>query len=144
MAKKASGPSDKDLKKASQEVKEIREFIDDLEKVGIEAPKTLTKSLGALQKAIDTAEDVGDAFDEASDALRNYERGLDEICKTVDEDMQGVCEAQVARKYQARGVNYVLDPDNKDSVSSKFLLKTIQRYTPGTVCKHWDYCAKGT
>ena len=144
MAKKPSTPSQKDLKKATDELKEIRDLIDDLEKVGIEAPKTLTKSLGLLQKALDTAEDVGEAFDEASDALRNYERGLYEICKTVDEDMQGVCEAQVARKYQVRAIHYVLDPKNEDSVSSKSLQKTIQRYTPSLICKHWDYCAKGS
>jgi hypothetical protein len=144
MAKKPTTASPKDLKKASEELKEIRDLIDDLEKVGIEAPKSLTKSLGALQKAIDTAQDVGEAYDEASDALRDYERGLNEICKTVDDDMQAVCEAQVARKYQARAVNYTLDPKNKDSVTSKSIQKTIQRYTPSLVCKHWDYCAKGT
>jgi len=44
----------------------------------------------------------------------------------------------------ARAVNYTLDPKNKDSVTSKSIQKTIQRYTPSLVCKHWDYCAKGT
>ena len=140
--KQATQLSPKDLKKINEEIKEIRELIDDLAKLGIEAPTPLTKALKALQNALNTAEDVSDAVEEASDALRDYERGLYEVCKTVDDDMQAVCEAGVARKYQARAINYTLDPKNKDSVTSKTIQKTVQRYAPDVICKHWDYCAK--
>jgi hypothetical protein len=142
MGKKPSSVNDRDLKKAAEEIRDIRELLDDLKEVGIEAPAPLVKSLNGLQKAIDTAQDVGEAFEEASAAVKQYEKNLNEVCKGVDADMRDVCEANVARKYQVRAIKFTLDPKNKDSVSAKFLKKTIQRYTPAVICKHWDYCAK--
>ena len=51
--------SDKDIKKATQQLKEIRAFLKELEGAGIEVPPALKKSLNRLQVALDTAEDLG-------------------------------------------------------------------------------------
>jgi hypothetical protein len=134
--------SDKDIKKATQQLKDIRAFLKELEDAGIEVPPALKKSLNRLQVALDTAEDLGAAFDEASKALAAVESDLMSACSKVDAEMRGVCEAQVARKWQARSVSFVLDYKNPDSVSAGFIKKTVQRYTPGQICKHWDYCKK--
>jgi hypothetical protein len=133
---------DKDIKKATQQLKEIRAFLKELEDAGIEVPPALKKSLNRLQIALDTAEDLGAAFDEASKALATLEQDLMNACSKVDDEMRGVCEAQVARQWQARSVKFTLDYKKPDSVSAGFIKKTVQRYAPSAVCKHWDYCKK--
>jgi hypothetical protein len=140
MADKQLSPAD--IKKLQKQVTEINKFISEIEKMGGSVPKPLTKSLGLLQKAIDTGVDLGDAAEEASKALKAYEKDLMSACKTVDKEMEMVCEAQVTRKWQARSVQFTLNYKNPESVTAKFLKKTVQRYTPGAICKHWDYCAK--
>ena len=134
--------SDKEIKKATQQLKEIRAFLKELEDAGIEVPPALKKSLNRLQVALDTAEDLGAAFTEASQALATLESDLMNACSKVDAEMQGVCEAQVARQWQARSVKFTLDYKKPDSVSAGFIKKTVQRYTPGAICKNWDYCRK--
>jgi len=134
--------SDKDIKKVTQQLKDIRAMLKELEDAGIEIPPALKKSLNRLQVALDTAEDVGAAFEEASKALATLEADLMSACSKVDEEMRGVCEAKVARQWQARSVKFTLDYKNPDSVSARFIKKTVQRYTPDAICKHWDYCKK--
>ncbi|MEO8079544.1 MAG: hypothetical protein ABI641_03375 [Caldimonas sp.] len=134
--------NDKDRKKATQQLKEIRAFLKELEEAGIEVPPALKKSLNRLQVALDTAEDLGAAFDDASKALAALEADLNNACSKVDAEMRGVCEAKVTRQWQARSVKFTLDYKNPDSVSAGFIKKTVQRYTPGAICKHWDYCKK--
>ncbi len=132
--------SDKDRKSVTEDLRKMRELIKTLEDAGVEVPPTLTKALKALQIALDTGKDLGKAFDEASKAVANLEHDLMEACKHVDEEMQGVCEAKVARVYQARAVKFTLDYKNPDSVSAHFIKNTVQRYTPSLICKHWNYC----
>jgi hypothetical protein len=135
-------PNEKDIKKATEQLKQIRAFLKELEDAGIEVPPGLKKSLNRLQVALDTAEDLGAAFDDASKALASLEADLMNACSKVDEEMRGVCEAKVARKWQARSVKFTLDYKNPDSVSAGFIKKTVQRYAPSMICKHWDYCKK--
>jgi hypothetical protein len=135
-------PDPKDLKKATEQLKQIRALVKDLEKAGIEVSPMLTKSLNRLQVALDTAEDLGGAFDDASKALAATEKDLTDACKNVDEEMRGVCEAKVTTQWQSRSVHFTLDYRNPDSVSAGFIQKTVQRYTPSLICKHWDYCKK--
>lgn len=144
MAGKAatSALSDKDKKKVNDQLREIRKMLKELEDAGLEVPRDLTKALKALQVALDTGEDLGNAFEEASAELAKLEQDLTAACRNVDEAVQMVCEAKVARKWQARSVTFTLDYKNPESVSAKFIKKTVQRYAPGLVCKHWDYCRK--
>lgn len=134
--------TDSDLKKMEKQLKEIQKFISDIENMGGEVPAGLKKSLKLLQIAINTGSDIGTAAQEASNALKAYEKDLMSACKTVEREMQAVCEAGIARKWQARSVKFTLDPKNKDSVTARFIQKTVKRYTPALICKHWDYCAK--
>lgn len=134
--------SDKDIKKVNQQLKELKAFLKELEDAGVEVPPALKKSLNRLQVALDTAEDLGAAFEEAREALARTEKDLMDACKNVDEEMRGVCEAKVTRQWQARSVKFTLDYKKPDSVTSQFLKKTVQRYMPSAICKHWDYCQK--
>lgn len=133
---------EKDIKKVTQQLKDIRAFLKELEDAGIEVPPVLKKSLNRLQVALDTAEDLDAAFEDASRALATLEADLMNACSKVDAEMQGVCEARVARQWQARSVKFTLDYKNPDSVSAGFIKKTVQRYAPSVICKHWDYCRK--
>ncbi|SFU14098.1 hypothetical protein [Sedimentitalea nanhaiensis] len=136
------GLTEKDKKKIKVQLKDINKFIGDIEKMGGEVPKTLKKSLKHLETAINTGKDIAKAAEEASKDLKAYENDLMAACKTVDKEMEMVCEAKIARKWQARSVKWTLDPKNEKSVVSKAIKKTVQRYTPKVICKHWDYCAK--
>lgn len=138
----ANALSDKDKKKVNEQLREIRTMLKDLEDAGLEVPRDLTKALKVLQVALDTGEDLGKAFEEASAELAKLEQDLTAACKNVDEAVQMVCEAKVTRQWQARSVKFTLDYKSPDSVSAKFIKKTVQRYAPGVVCKHWDYCRK--
>lgn len=143
MGKPPANPSlEKERKKINDELREIRDMLDELEDAGLEVPPALTKALKGLQVALDTGEDLGDAFEEASAQLQKLESDLMAACRNVDEAVQMVCEAKVARKWQARSLRFTLDYKNPDSVSAKFIKKTVQRYTPSAICKHWDYCSK--
>lgn len=93
---------EKDKKKVTQQLKEIRAFLKELEDAGIEVPPALKRSLNRLQVALDTAEDLGEAFEEASQALATLEKDLMSACTKVDDEMRAVCEAKVARQWQAR------------------------------------------
>ena len=81
----------------------------------------MKKSLNRLQVALDTAEDHGAAFEDASRALATLESDLMSSCAKLDSEMQGVCEAQVARQWQARSVKFTLDykSDNFQFVAKK-------------------------
>ena len=136
------GITEKDIKRLKKELKQIQDFIKDIESMGGEVPKALKKALKHLEVAINTGSDLGKAASEASAALKAYEKDLYTACKTVDREMQAVCEAKVARKWQVRSVQFTLDYKKPDSVTAKFIKKTVQRYTPKVICKHWDYCAK--
>ena len=138
----SSGLSDSDIKKIQKQVKDVRKFISDIEKMGGDVPPMLAKSLKYLEVALNTGKDIGDAAKEASAALKRYEKDLMNACKKVDEEYQMVCEAKIARQWQARSVKFTLDYRNKNSVTAKAIKKTVQRYTPKLICKHWDYCAK--
>jgi hypothetical protein len=134
--------SEKDIKKLQKQLKDIQKFIKDIEAMGGEVPKALKKSLKMLEVAINTGSDLGKAASEASAALKAYEKDLYSACKTVDKEMEMVCEAKIARKWQARSVQFTLNYKNPDSVTSRLIKKTVKRYTPSIICKHWDYCAK--
>ena len=139
---RANGLTDKDKKKMQVQIKDVKKFIQMIESMGGKVPKTLKTSLNRLEVAINTGKDLAKAASEASKDLRTYTADLMAACKTVDQEMQMVCEAKVARQWQARSVQWTLDPKNEKSVISKFIQKTVSRYTPNIICKHWDYCAK--
>ncbi|MGB8622654.1 MAG: hypothetical protein WCD16_07535 [Paracoccaceae bacterium] len=136
------GLTEKDIKKMQKELKQVQSFFKQIEKMGGEIPKPLKKSVNRLKIAIDTGKDIGDAANEAGKALKEYEKNLKTACKTVDREMRGVCEARIDRKWMARNVTFTLSYKNPDSVTSRSIKKTVQRYTPALICKHWDYCAK--
>ena len=137
----AEGMTKEDLTKTQDEIKKAREMLKTLEKLGLEVPKELMKKLDWLQKALDAAEDVADAATEASEALREYEATLNDACKKMGAEDAAVCEAKIMRGWQARGVKFTLDIEEKSSVVAKSIQKTVARYTPKMICKQFDYCA---
>jgi len=132
----------KEKRDVAEEIKKIKELIDVLEAAGVEVPPALTRGLSRLQVAIDTEKDLGAAFEEASKALNTLENDLNSACLRLDEEQQAVCEAKVARVWQVRNIKFTLDPSNPDSMSARFIKKTLQRYTPAAVCRHWEYCRR--
>ena len=139
-----------DFDKLKDDVKKVKGFMDDVEEMGGKIPGPLKTAVGTLDKvlnnpatdAIEYGQLVAEAADEASDSLKQYQNDLYAACKTVDQEMQGVCEAQIDRKWQVRSVQFTLDYKNPDSVTSKTIKKLMQKWTPELICKHWDYCAK--
>jgi hypothetical protein len=141
-ATEVSGLSKQDVDKMLKQIKLVKDVIKIIEDLGGEVPKALTTSLNRLEMAIKAGKAVAEAADEAQEALEKYTDDLMSACKTVDQEMQAVCEAQVTRKWQARSVNFVLSYKNPDSVTSNVIRKIVQKLTPKVICKHWAYCAK--
>lgn len=134
--------TDRDARKVNEEIRKVRELIKLIDRAGGKVPPLLTKVLKQLQIALDTGHDLGTAFEEAHAALAALDRDLLKACRDVDDAMQLVCEAKVSRLYQARALSFTLNYRNPKSVTSQFLKKTIQRYTPARICQHWAYCRK--
>ncbi len=61
---------------ASEAVRALRGFLRELARIGIEVPRAVTRSLDALQIAINTGTDIGVAAKGASTAVRAYEEDL--------------------------------------------------------------------
>lgn len=137
----ADGLTEQEIKNMKRDLKRVQKFIEEIENMGGNAPKALKKSLKGLEIAINTGKDLGDAAQEASNALRKFETELRSACNTVPRDRRAVCEARIDRKYLARGVDFTLNFDNPDSATRGFLQRTVQRYTPGLICRNWSYCA---
>ena len=110
--------------------------------MGGEIPAPLKKALNRLELAVKAGKAVGEAAEEASKELKKYVKDLMAACKTVDREMQGVCEAKVARKWQARSVSFTLNYRNPNSVTAKLIDKAIKKLTPAMICRHWERCAK--
>lgn len=142
MAGEKSGLQKQDVEKATKQIKQIEELIAFLIKLGLEIPAPLPIALKKLRQALETGKMIADAADEAGEELAKVEKDLNDLCKQLDSDSQGACEADVARKYQARNVKYVLDPGLDKSAISLFIKKAVQKATPGIACKHWKYCSK--
>ena len=142
MAKEVAGLTKQDVEKITKQIKQIEELIAFLIKIGVEVPTPLTVALKKLRQALESGKMVAEAAEEASAEVARVEKDLYDLCKQLDEEEQGVCEAKVARKYQARAVKYTLDPTEDKSVISLTIKKAVQKATPGIICKHWNYCAK--
>src|SRR5438552_12194440 len=104
-----SALSQRDVDQLLKEIKKVKQFIKMIEDLGGEVPKPLKTALNRLEAAIKTGKLIAEAADEASEALKRYETDLNNACKTVDKEMEAVCEAEVARKWQARSVKFTLD-----------------------------------
>lgn len=133
---------EKTFKKTQEDVRKARKFLKTLEKVGVEIPRGILKKLDRLQVALDAGVDVADAAKEASVALGEYEASLMTACKKMGEDDALICEAKVARKWQALNVRFVLAIEESSSVVSKAIRKTVVRYTPKAICARFDYCSQ--
>jgi hypothetical protein len=136
------GLTDKDIQQLLKDIKTVKDMIKALEAVGAQVPGPLKTALNRLEMAIKAGKEVAEAAQEASDALRAFEADLYQACKGIDDEMQGVCEAEVARKWQVRAVSFTLDPKNKDSTTSNVINRIIKKATPDRICKNWDRCAK--
>lgn len=142
MAKTKTKLSKKEIDQLSKDLKKINEFVKAIESMGGTIPGPLKTALKALEIAIKTGVEVGKSADAASKELRKYEKDLMDACKTVDAEMQAVCEAQVVRKWQARSVDFTLNYKNPKSVTADLINKVIKKFTPSIICKNWDRCAK--
>jgi predicted HAD superfamily Cof-like phosphohydrolase len=142
MAPNDSGLTQKDIDQTLREIKKVKDFIKMIESMGGEVPAPLKTALNRLEVAIKAGKLIAEAADEASKALKRYEDDLNNACRTVDQELRGVCEAKVARQWQARSVKFTLDYKHPDSVTSRTIKKVVQWLTPSVICKHWDYCAR--
>lgn len=132
----------KDLDQAIKGLEATRKFIKLTEKIGVEAPKYLTKSLKVLEIALKEGKIIGDSAKEASEAAEQFRKELLDACKKVDDVQQTVCEVGVERQWQWRSVVFTLDPKNKNSVISKVIQKNIQMWTPAPIIKQWEKVSK--
>jgi hypothetical protein len=136
------GLSKKDFKRVQGDIKTIQKLIDLLKKLGIGPPTYLVKKLNALETALAAAEDVGEVTDDAKQALDEYRQNILDACKATKGEDAEVCDAEVTRPWQNRGIKFEFDVKEESSVFSKSVQTTLARYAPKHVCKRWDYCAK--
>ncbi len=131
------GNSDQD---ASEAVRYLRGFLKELARIGVEVPRTVTRSLDALQIAINTGTDIGVAAKGASTAVRAYEEDLYAVCRGMEQEPDAACEARVWRQWQARSVNFTLGYRNQNSVTARAIRETLRRYLPARMCAKLDLC----
>lgn len=125
---------------ASEAVRALRRFLKELARVGVEVPRTVTRSLDALQIAINTGTDIGVAAKGASTAVRAYEQDLYAACRGMDQEPDVACEARVWRQWQSRSVNFTLGYRNQNSVAARAIRETLRRYMPARICAKLDMC----
>jgi hypothetical protein len=123
-----------DVLTAQEQLRKLKELLDDLERIGVEAPE-LTKAVNRLQIAIDTGVDIGNAAAETSAVLAAHANDAYQKCGD-----DAVCIAKYDRGYAARSVNFVLNINNPDSVVRKSIRATFQRYIPQMICSRLDSC----
>jgi len=138
----ASTVSKKDVDQMLKDIKKVKDFVKMIKEMGGKVPDPLVTALNRLEMAIKAGKAIAEAADEAQEALQKYTDDLNNACKKVDQEMQAVCEAKVAREWQWRAVNFTLSYKNPDSVTSKTIRKAVQWLTPKAICKRWAYCAK--
>src|SRR5262249_23759440 len=102
-----------DQAKFKSDIANIRSFIRAIEALGGRMP-ALTKAVDRLEFAVNTGTDVAAAAAETSLALRQYTDDLDRACEEGPED-PFVCQAKVARTWQARNVQWVLSWEKRES-----------------------------
>jgi hypothetical protein len=88
-----------DVHKLQTDVKNLKSFIEDIEHIGGNVD-LLKKSVQALEIAINTGTDIGDAAQETSQILKKYTDDLYGVCPKDDDEY--VCLASIDRKWQAR------------------------------------------
>lgn len=81
--------------------------------------------------------DIASAAEETKKALKGYTDDLNKACRG-----NYVCEAKVARLYQAHAVKWTLSWDKNDSVVRKSIRNTICRYAPEAIINRLDLCIK--
>jgi hypothetical protein len=129
----------KDLQKLQDDIKNIKAFIDAIEQVGGEV-EPLKKSVAALEIAVNTAADIGDAAGETSQILKEYTDDLYRACPK--DDREAACLAGIDRKWQGRVVHWTLSygKDEKNYVTNLFIRNILRRYLPEFICKRLDSC----
>jgi hypothetical protein len=136
------GLSKTDLKEIQDDIKTIKKLIDLLKKVGIGPPTYLVKKLNALETALAAAEHAGEATDDVKQALDEHQHNILDACKATKGEDAEVCDAEVTRQWQNRGIKAEFDVNEESSIIAKSEQTTLARYTPKQVCKCWDCCAK--
>jgi hypothetical protein len=97
-------------------------FIDSVKKAGLPVSRTLLSKVSAMNQAVEMGVDVGEAAWEAEAEVKRVVANKKLLCADLAEEAI-VCEARIERQWQARAVNYTLNPENEGSVVSRTLKK---------------------
>lgn len=130
----------KDNKKQLNEaIKRSWEFIKEMQSLGVEMPDLVNK-IQILEKAVQAGRDIGKASAEAQESLTRHTANLELLCNPLDPDERIICEAHVARQFQARSINFTLNLKNKDSVVRNLIRIQLQRLLPQNICRMLELC----
>jgi hypothetical protein len=126
-----------DVRKLQDEIKTLKAFIEKIEQIGgnVDPLKTSVK---ALELAVNTGGDIGDAAQETSQILKEYTDELYRACPK--DDSEYICQAHIDRKWQARTIKWTLSIDQKNSVVNLSIRNILRRYVPDAICKRLDSC----
>jgi hypothetical protein len=149
MATQTAGLTDKEIRQVLERIKDLKTFMQRLEKLGAEIPKSLKTAINRFEMAIKAGKAIGEAAGEAKEALKRYEDDLYNAYKKLEkmgpEEPGFVCEARVARKFQERSVDFTLNPNNPDSTFSRLVKKikeALQSLGSEKIYKECDYLAR--
>jgi hypothetical protein len=127
-----------DLKRAKEQLALLEKMVDTAEKLGYELPSPLSTAIKALKIAIDTDVAVGEACENASAALADYNNKVNAACGNDDQGY--ICQAREFHKWQYNNTNYVLGWDNMNSAVRELVRGALQRIVPQRVCNQLDLC----
>lgn len=114
----------KSAKKLSENISEVREFLDDVQDLIHEDSDArryfdkLNRSLSIFQHSVEFGEDAAEAAQEVSQTLTLFYNMGDTRCKREskdDADAYYTCLATTERQWQKNNVDYVLNVNNPNS-----------------------------
>jgi hypothetical protein len=126
-----------DVRKLQNDISKVKAFIKAIEEIGGNVDP-LKESVEALEIAVNTGADVGNAAKETSQILKEYTDDLYRVCPKDDDE--AICQAGIWRKWQKRSVVWGLSIDEKNSVVNLSIRNILRRYLPETICKGLDSC----
>ncbi len=101
---------------ARQAIGQINDFMGAIRSLGLPVPPQLVAATQRLTSAIETGIDIGEAAGQVDYQVQQIVARKEKLCEAAGEDEEWPCKARIARQWQARNVDAVLNWNNTGSV----------------------------